>query len=161
MENSHTTEDKSTIKISIKSIVLVIVLIIIAAGLAYYFLKYAPEQKKKNDINSYKKSLYESILCQYQCPMKNYTFQNQTQELQDRDCVVNCINELKNKGYLKDQFSNNEINQDSLAKDIEQVVEDCRQNSVNNSTGLLDSQKITNCAISSLQALKQNYSYLN
>lgn len=151
-----------SIKFSKRTLILIILIILAIALLAVYLFYYAPKQKKQNEINDYKKSLYESILCQYECPMKNYTFEeNQTQLLQDRDCVVACIGSLKTKGYVKDQYSNNEINSDSLAQDIDFVVSNCRKENVNNSTKVVDNQAITNCAIEGLRALKQTYKYLN
>ena len=149
-----------SIKFSKKVLVIsAIVLVLLILGSIYYF-KILPAQKKQSEIKEYKKALYDSILCQYNCPMQNYTIQNQTQTIQNHECVVQCINGLKGKGYIKNQYSNNEINDDSLAEDIQAIVANCRQNSVDSKTNLPDSQLTTDCAISGLENLKEKYPYL-
>lgn len=152
---------KDTLKLSKKTlgIIAAILIILIIAGV--YYFKILPDKKKTADIQEYKKALYESILCQYKCPLQNYTIENKTQTIQQRECVVECINYLKDKGYIRNQYSNNEINSDNLAKDIEFVVVNCRQESTDSETGEFDSIKVTDCAIRGLEDLKSTYSYLN
>lgn len=154
-------EKKETFKISKKNIYIAIVVVIIIAAVGYYSLVRLPEQNKQKDVIEYKKALYESILCQYKCPLTNYTFQdNQTQNLPNSDCVKVCINELKANGFVKNQFSANDLMKDNLAIDVEVIVSGCRSENIDNSTFELKSEEWINCSIGRLEELKENYTYL-
>ena len=152
---------KDTIKFSKRTFMLSVLIILILIGLALYFLIYYPEQQKQSEINLYKKALFDSILCQYECPPENITALNQTQLLPNRNCVVECINQLKEKGYEKNQYSNEELTQDNFAVDIETIIINCRKNNIFNDTQTPDAEKITLCAIEGLRTLRQTYNYLS
>ena len=154
-------EKNETFKISKKNIYIGIVAIIIIAAVGYYFLVRIPEQNKQKDVIEYKRALYDSILCQYKCPLTNYTFEeNKTQNLPNSDCVKACISELKTKGFVKNEFSATDLMKDNLAVDVEVIVSGCRNENIDNSTFELKSEEWIKCSIEKFERLKENYTYL-
>jgi hypothetical protein len=149
-----------SIRLTKRKFILLIVVVIIIAALLVYFLEFYPKQQKEKGIEQYKKALYESVVCQYSCPLENLTIMNQTQLLPGTKCVAACIQQLKDKGYTKSLYTDGEMTQDFLIKDIEAVVVACRAQGTNNETGVQDNEKIMSCSVSGMNALKQNYAYL-
>ena len=100
------------------------------------------------------------MLCQYKCPLIDFTIMNQTQKIQDRDCVNVCINELKMNGYTKDQYSSEELDQDSLGKQMNEIIENCTNENTDEETNVIASEAATACVIEKLEELRILYFYL-
>ena len=152
---------KDYLKISKKSFYIGLVVVVVALVLVGYFFYYAPKVERKEKVEEYKKALYDSIYCQYSCPLVEYTFENnQTQNLPKRECADECIANLK-KDYVREQFTEEELLVDELALDVEILVSECRTNNINNQTGALDSESWVSCSLGKLDELKEKYNYLN
>jgi hypothetical protein len=134
-----------------------VVLILLIAGF-WYFGSYQPKMAKADKVEAYKKQVYESILCQYKCPIVNTTVNNETRPTPDVACIKECVNVAKATNITGEDISNAELKSDNLASDILLIIDSCTQTNtvskMTNYTGLYD------CAGPQLEGLKQNYSYL-
>jgi len=150
---------EETIKISRKMLFTILALVIIAIALASYFFVYVPSEEKKAETNVYKKALYESILCQYSCPLEEAEVLNQTQTIPSLECVNTCITNLRESGLTGEQFSSDELLEDDLVRDVETAISNCRAESVNED-GTTDNERFFACGKEALESLKEKYPYL-
>src|SRR3989344_8252860 len=140
------------------TIILVIALIVLS------FLIYNKSNgDNDSDLNNYKKALYESVLCQYSCPLIEQEFNNITQYLPLKPCVESCINQFRALGLNDTKFSDETLINDNLVKDIEITIRNCKLSS---SEEINNSQRINNeiffkCSVDGLNSIKSNYTYLN
>lgn len=147
-------------KISTAIIITAIVVFVIAA----FVFKYYPEMKKESEVNAYKKAVYNTIVCQYKCPLTpQFVLQvNRTEAVPDELCVQNCSIALMdvNTSNIKSE----DLLNDNLAKDIQDTLTTCKSESqVYNSTSVgqaVNTAMFFSCATHGLEALKETYSYL-
>jgi len=135
-----------------------IIFIIIVASLAYS-LFYMPAQQQEEEVNGYKRALFESTLCQYSCPLSTQELQGIEQELPERECINQCITTLREGGY-NDQFLDRELLNDELVQEIERTIKDCKLDSTDFDEGI-NNVDFFNCASESLDGLKNEFEYLN
>ncbi len=133
----------------------IITLIITSAFFIYY-----PKYKESKEIKEYKKALYESVLCQYNCPLVEQTLQNKTQMLPEQTCVQACTEKFRQMNIDGAKFSEKDLQNDNLIKDIEAGVGGCRTKAANLTTLKIDNPAFFNCTIDFLESLNQNYNYL-
>jgi len=150
------------IKLHKSLIYAVIITFILTLSLSAFAFKFYPEMQRENVIKSYKKSLFNSVLCQYSCPLTNQTAQNKTQLLPTESCIRECTSLLQNNKNIG--ITNQDLADDNLIKDVEDVVNNCRTSSI--SQGSIESISINNelffdCVKSGLSSIKSNYNYLN
>lgn len=119
-------EKKESIQISKKTLLYSLIILIIAALFLYYGLEYLPEKNKVDNINTYKKAIYDSILCQFTCPLLPSISQNTTVFLPDQLCQKICIAELKAKNLNTTKYSQQDLISDNLATDINNIILDCK-----------------------------------
>src|SRR3989344_6743203 len=130
-----------SVKISKRSILIMGAIVLVLLAAIYYFVYYVPQQKMIADVEAYKKALYDSILCQYNCPLEDVVTMNQTQpNIQNRDCVLACIQQLKDKGYQKAQYPQEELEKDKIAEDVQKIVVGCQNEGMNNETRIADNK---------------------
>ena len=154
----------SEIKLNKKVIYSVIITAIVVFLVAYIVFKYYPEQKKLSDLNSYRKALYESISCQYSCPLESQVVENKTGEselLPGLECVKSCTSSFRALQISNSSVSDSELQADGLVNDITSTVNGCKQKAFNNSTFKVDTSAYFPCVSEDLISLKQKYSYLN
>ncbi len=158
----HQVEKIKTVKIS-KTIVYIGIAVIITFLLTSVYYNYYPKLQKSSQLNNYKKDLFDSLLCQYSCPLENQVYQNKSQILPSQSCVQNCTIKLKDEQAKGDKFSNTDIANDNLVKDIQDAVNSCRTSSItvsNETSGTIDNQKFFDCVKIALEGIQVKYAYL-
>ncbi len=146
---------------AINKIRLIFAIILIAIIVIGYFLyDYYQKQKRVNEINEYKKRFYEGMLCEYSCPMASQEYKNKTQMLPEINCVKACVEPFKEK-YSDKSFKKEELEKDSLLKDIDDAIKKCKTGSVNMNNLSLDNSAYFNCSAKGLEGLREKYSYLS
>ena len=111
-------------------------------------------------INEYKKLGYESLLCQYNCPLELQTLNNKTQLLPNSACVEACSQKLKQANVSSDIFSANDLKNDNLFSDITNAVNICKTESVNKTSLTMDNRVYFNCVSEKLKSLAVTYPYV-
>ncbi len=144
----------------VKTISIIATTIIITLLIVGFIFVYYPKQVKANKIDSYKKDAFNSIVCQYSCPLVEQEFQNKTQLLPNTDCVKLCATEFQNNKIKYQGLSNKDLNNDDLINVTSKIIDDCRTNSLKEGTIELDNEKYFSCVSQSLETLKSQYSYL-
>ena len=139
---------------------LILILVILFASL--YFFYYLPKQNYQNSLLEYKKGIYDSVLCQYSCPLIKQEFQKTNQSLPSPVCVQECTNTLKALNISGTQFSDAELLKDSLFADLDLAIRNCQENNkeiVENIT-IVNNSGFFECAKPEISSLKENYEYL-
>ena len=141
---------------------LIILIVVIAIGIYIYESNQIYKVKRNSDLLSYKKSLYETVFCQYSCPLKFQLYQNKTQLIPDLDCIKNCTVEFK-KVYSsvalnKFNFTKQELANDNFFNDIGLLIENCKKQSTGSS--LINNSEFFTCSINGLELVKERYDYL-
>lgn len=148
-----------------KIIISVVATAIVVFLVCYIIFGYLPKYKEQVKINDYKKGLYDSIVCQYSCPLTIQTLGNKTQELPEQSCVMQCTSNLRAIQNSTDSIPNSALLNDDLIKDIEKEINTCKTVSVseNPKTKLpeLNNTLFFNCSAQGISSLKDKYSYLN
>lgn len=134
----------------------IILLFLIIISLVYYF-NFIPKQKRAKEVQNIKKEFYNSIVCEYSCPLKETKFNNQTQLLPDINCVKNCTKKFKELGKIN--LTKEEALTDNLLKEIDQKIKECTATST--SGNLLNNTLFFGCASTELPKIRSNYNYLN
>ena len=145
----------SKIKINKNVLYAIIITVIVTFAIAYIIFSYYPEMQKTKTINSYKKSMYDSVLCQYKCPVDVQITSNKTQYYPNPECVKNCTTAFTALEKAPKSFTDDDLANDNLINDMGKAVNDCGKE-LNAS---LESKM--NCAVTNFIALKPNYKYLN
>lgn len=136
----------------------VIVVILIAAAYQFYNKEIVEKEKRNADILNYKKAFYESVVCQYSCPLKMQNVSNTKQLLPEVGCVKVCtenFQKIKNQNYTKEELYN-----DNLAVDMASVIQTCGRQSINNQTSARNNTLFFECSSRDLKALSEKYSYI-
>ena len=149
------------IRISKSKLYFTFFLILILAVVLVYFYVYQPNQVRKEEIEEYKKSVYESIFCQYSCPIVEVDVLNQTNLLPDVSCTKVCTENLKAKNISLTHFSEEDVLDDNLFIDIDAVIRNCKQNNYNSETEELNYTSFFSCSAKEIESLKESYSYLS
>lgn len=140
----------------------VILIVIILSG---YFFLYAPKQQSSQNVQQYKKDLYNTILCRYSCPLTEISLEDgSTIFFPEKSCSDLCVNELTKKGYTPNKFSSEEIITDNLVSDIDIEITNCRDETVSESGENLtlgNSKNFFECVTQNLKQLKEKYPYIN
>ena len=154
----------SEVQIKIKKdyfiISLILILLIIFASV--YFFYYKPKQEHEQSLVAYKKGIYDSVLCQYSCPLVEQEFQKTNQSLPSSECVQECTNTLKALNISGTQFSDAELLKDSLFADLDLAIRNCQENNkeiVENIT-IVNNSGFFECVKPEISSLKENYEYL-
>jgi hypothetical protein len=141
----------------------IILIVVVALGVYVYESDQTYKVKRNSDLLSYKKSLYETVFCQYNCPLKFQLYQNKTQLLPDLECVKNCTIDFKKKysptNLNKLNFTKQELGNDNFFNDIELLVENCKKQSTNPSS-IINNSEFFSCSIKGLELVKERYNYL-
>lgn len=149
------------IKITKKSLYLFgFALFVVIIILAYVYYRPNQVQSPESNVNEYKKDLYESIVCQYSCPLFEAEIQNATNFLPNATCIADCINNLKSKKRLKGEFPREELLKDSLFSEIDLAIQNCKNESAGNLSNVIDNGKFFECSSERLRLLKNEYEYL-
>jgi hypothetical protein len=150
-----------------KTIMIIAVIVILIILALLYYLVYFPYQQKKlsekiraEGITDYKKDFYYGILCEYNCPLKPQEFENKTQIMPELDCIKNCTINFRTK-YANNNFTNKELTGDDILKDIKSSVDDCKKQSFNTDTFVLNNTEYFSCSGEKLFLLKEKYDYLD
>ena len=144
-----------------KVITIVIVVLIIAIAASYYLFSYYPKQQKTLQVKEYKKILFDSMLCQYNCPLENQTIANKTGLWPAKVCVDSCTSDFIAKNYSAADITQKDVSTDDLLVDISYLMNDCKRTGSNGNSSILFNGKIFDCIKNGLPALKDKYSYLN
>ena len=116
---------KSTLYISIALLALIL------SSLLFYSI-YLPKKSFNDDLNFYKKSLFDSTLCQYSCPLQEQEFQGRSQFFPLRPCVQKCLEDLAALNLDGTKFSDQDLGNDNLIKDLGDSISNCRNSSIIN-----------------------------
>lgn len=139
---------------------IVIIVAVLAFAAAYYIFSYMPKQQKAMEVREYKKILYTSMLCQYNCPLENQTLKNKTVLLPSKLCIDECTSEFIAKNYTADSITQKDVSDDKLLPDISAIMNDCKSSATVNFTKVNTVQAFS-CVRDKLEGLKSNYTYLN
>ncbi len=168
MENEKKHEEKrqenkiKQFKIS-KTVLYIIAAVIITFLVTSAAFTYIPKYQKSSELNSYKKQLYDSLLCQYSCPLIDQTYDNKTQLLPDQVCVQTCTASLKAEQAKGIKFTNEDLINDNLITDVEGIVKKCRTLTTtlkNTTIATIDNEKFFTCVKTDLESVKETYAYL-
>ena len=80
--------------------------------------------------------------------------------LPDVSCVQDCVNELKAKNIIANEYSDEELLKDSLVGDIDLVIKNCKNENYL-PDGNLNNSLFFSCSSQGLENLKSRYEYLN
>lgn len=165
MENLKNNQKRSDNKVFYMVLITAVAVIVIAAIIFFAIPKNSQtniEKAHQEAINSYKKSLYSSITCQYSCPLTNQTYQNQTQLLPQLSCVQTCTADFKKRQAEGMNYSDSDLLTDNLIKDIDGVVQVCRNESLVQTATLptFNSSFYFPCVSTGLKQLAPKYPYL-
>ncbi len=141
-----------------KTIIFITVIILVFIG-GYFLKDFLDKQNRAKEVNDYKKGFYDGLVCQYGCPMSLQNVSNKTQMLPDVDCVKGCSAGFKNK-FSSFSVKKEELQKDKLLDDIDNLVKECKKNTINTTAYTFNNTAYFDCAVKSLSGLKMNYSYL-
>ena len=145
-----------------KVIVWIIVIAAIIALGAYFYKNNQIKQDHLNEINSYKKGFYNSIYCEFNCPLTLQIVNNKTNRsdmVPDKECLKNCTEGfIQNVSYKT--IPQIELQNDHFLNDTDLLVNNCRRTSVNLDSNLLNSTKFFSCVEKNLYLIKAKYRYL-
>ncbi|PIN89539.1 hypothetical protein COU57_06095 [Candidatus Pacearchaeota archaeon CG10_big_fil_rev_8_21_14_0_10_32_14] len=125
----------------------------IIASISY--LKYYPEYKQKSEINSYKKKLIGSIICEYNCPIIEQNISGKIQLIPDSSCVESCTKDFK---ALPNLYSNEQLNGDNYILEVQNVITECKKQSTQNF--ILNNTEFFPCNSRELSKLSDKFDYL-
>jgi hypothetical protein len=141
----------------------IIIIVVIALGAYVYQSNQIYQVKRNSDLLDYKKGLYETVFCQYKCPLKTQLYQNTTQLIPDLECVKNCSASFKtkyNSAVLnKLNFTKQELSSDNFFNDIELIIANCKTQSAD-SASLLNNTQFFSCSVKGLELIREKYNYL-
>lgn len=148
---------------SLKSVIIIVIATaLIVIVMSYLIFSYIPQQKKLDLISDYKKASYEAILCQYTCPLElQKTTENKTELLPNLNCVKACSDSLKQKNLNPEAFSVNDLKNDNFFSDILTLVDNCKKQSLNQTSLSLDTKSYVSCVSLNIKKLNQTYGYIN
>ncbi len=145
-------------------LVTAVISFVVAFAIAYFVFAYIPANSESSQINDYKKALYNSVLCQYKCPLVEQMFNNKTVNAPNASCVQTCSAEFRAQ-QLKagETISDSDLLSDNLIEDIQNIVTACRNQSISDNGNLPDINNTVffPCVVNGLEGLKNQYSYLN
>lgn len=115
------------------------------------------------NVQEYKKVIYDSLMCQYSCPLAEVNLSGKTEEMPDGKCINSCLNKIRETGFNRTSFSEGELLDDDFVYNVTDVIETCRQEFmiVSNESVLPDSKGFYGCGLEGLNSLKKYYGYLN
>ena len=129
--------------------------ILLGLVISLSYLKYYPEYKQKSEINSYKKKLVDSIICEYNCPLQEQNNSGKIQMIPEANCVETCTKDFKS---LPNLYSNENLNQDNFIVEIQNVITECKKRSTQNF--VLNNTEFFPCNAQELSKLSEKFSYL-
>jgi|SRR3989344_1661850 len=139
----------------------IIVIIILILGLGYFaYYKYLPTYKRSIEIQAYKKSLYESVVCEYSCPLSEQVYKNKTQMLPNNECIKSCTEEFK-ANYGSTSPTDKEKALDGFFDDLSLVISACKKLSTGENSTEIDNTRFFECASTQLGNMDEKYGYLN
>lgn len=111
------------------------------------------------EVQSYKKAVYDSLVCQYECPTEEQEFQGTTQPFLVRSCVERCTSIIEERGFDREQFPGEALLQDRLFSDLDNRLSECRQTHVDEE-GFPQNGPFYDCVSVSLDEIRSQYEYL-
>ena len=156
-------KENQTIKLSKNTIYLIAIIIIAIIALLIFYNKSTKTQveipENIDDINYYKKALFDSTVCQYSCPLEEQPFQGTQQLLPSKECIRSCIDELKANGFNENTTTQYNILLDPMVSDVESAIVNCRiENTINDK---INNEGFFTCSAEKLELLRGEYEYLN
>jgi hypothetical protein len=113
------------------------------------------------EINNYKRALFQSLECQYSCSPENITMNNETRFLPNPVCIKACTAALKAKNLpAPTEFNQTEMMGDDLFKDIELAHTNCTSSNTNQTSGERLETSFFECMSEQLKTIKSKYSYV-
>ncbi len=150
----------SNVKITKKTFYLIIAGLVFVLVAGYFGFGFYKEKAWENEVNSYKKFLYDSTVCQYSCPLEEQQIGNSSLLLPEKECVTSCLEGFRNSGIDANKFSNNDLMKDGLVLDIQDKVVACKRDSANLTGERERAESFVSCVGNSLRELKETYGYL-
>ena len=147
-------------KNQVKTISIILATVIITLLIVGFAFVYYPKIVKASKVDSFKKVAFDSIVCQYSCPLEEQEFKNKTQMLPNTECVTQCASAFQHDKLKYNDLTDKDLNNDNLIKDIPKLIDNCRTNSLINGTFQLENEKYFPCVSQNLETLKEQYSYL-
>jgi hypothetical protein len=149
-------------KIQKKALWIGIILLVIIIGLVVYFIESSKDDGSLTRAQTYKRAIYNSLTCQYSCPIVEVNLSGKAEQLPDGKCINGCLSKIKETGFNKTSFTEQELLDDSFVYNVTDVIETCKQKfmAVDNESILPDSKGFYDCGLKGLNSLKKDYSYL-
>jgi len=107
-------------------------------------------------VEEYKKAIFDSVVCQYNCPLVEQEIQGTNQLAPEQACVQQCSQKLSI--YDSNKFTREEMAQDNLIIDITKTASECRTQNVKEDK--INMAVFFPCVENNLNSLKQIYPYL-
>lgn len=155
-------------KQKIKNIWPIIVVVVLIAGsvLAYGLYRHRdslgfssnPDTADQATVQNYKKALFTSALCQYNCPLVDMDVNGTKQLLPEYACMKTCITDSHVREFNQSQFSINDLKTDSLLDEVQAAIMACRKLALSNES--INAQVFTSCSSAALAQIKVKYPYL-
>lgn len=148
-------------EISRKTIFVLIFIILIVLGFIGYS-SYAQTQETNEHLEEYKRTVYDSLVCQYSCDLIEGESNGQQTMVPDTTCIQGCLAQVREKGFTGEEFSDAEILSDDLFLDIDTVIQDCKSEHfvADDVNTIPDFSAFHSCVIDGFASLKEDYSYL-
>ncbi len=159
-------DHKDEIKLNVngKVVSAIIITAVIVFAISFVIFKYIPDQNKNSGVNEYKKQIFDSVSCQYKCPLTSQTSQNKTQLLPDLSCVQKCTADLKTRqnDTTQIQYSDPDLKKDNLFTDIQNLVTSCKTTSIDQklTPPAINNTMFFTCVAQGLDTIKPKYKYL-
>lgn len=148
--------NKKTLKIAFISLFSILLIgLILYFGIGYYIAN-----QKINLANQYKIDVYNSMLCEFNCPLSDQEYQGEMMKLPELECVKTCSEEFRLKNYTITANDKEIILKDGLLDKISTIVNDCKTKGLNQESLKLDVEVFSNCSREMLIPLKDQYTYL-
>ena len=144
-----------------KTLIIIVIAVILILGIGYFaYYKYIPAYKKNAEIQAYKKSLYESVVCEYSCPLSEQVYKNKTQMLPNNECIKSCTEEFK-ANYGSTSPTDKEKALDGFFDDLSLVISACKKLSTGENSTEIDNARFFECTSTQLGNMDEKYRYLN
>ncbi len=146
------------IKIPKKKLYIALVALSLIALISSILL-YISYNNKEKMIEEYKLVIYNSLLCQFSCPIKEAQFEDQKQLVPDAACIKTCTEKLKANNFTQNIYAEKELLKDDLFLDIDQAISQCKKENTNIDSNI-NYASYYSCNLEKINGLKEKYDYL-
>ncbi len=155
-------ENKKEIKFSKSVLYAIVITAIVVLAVSSFIFYFYHKIQHESQLNMYKKEMYNSILCQYSCPLTEQVIKNKTQLAPETSCVQTCTESFKVLQQKSTGLTNNDVMNDNLILDMQNIVKACQDSSIYEAGNLpqVNNTLFFSCVSVDMSTLKEKYPYL-